>query len=199
MRLTALIIRPPSTRRRRLDGTRRNVRIRSGMMGIRPLARKRPAFAAVVIAVLIGLWPSAAPAQVFIASRPHPEFGIGPLFVSVDVDKNDVWPAHRAVAVTVSWNLVLPENRSATDVAQDLYLLWPGEVPGVAGDQGADPSLAHQVGAAGFRIKEHGRLRVSGRRRSDIGTSAAFRPLGEAGYVTFGADGPVRGASGATI
>ncbi len=169
------------------------------MMGIRPLARKRPPFAAVVIVVLIGLWPPAVEAQVFIASRPHPEFGIGPLFVSVDVDKNEVRPAHRAIPVTVLWNLVLPVNRSATDVAQDLYLLWPGEVPGVAGDQGADPSLVHQVGAAGFRIKEHGRLPVSGRRRSDIGTSAAFRSLGEAGYVTFGADGPVRGAMGATI
>ncbi len=155
--------------------------------------------AAVVIAVLIGMWPPVVHAQVFIASRPHPDFGIGPLLVSVDVGKSDVRPAHRPVTVAVLWNLVLPANHSATDIAQDLYLLWPGEVPGLAGDQGADPALVHQVGVSGLQTKEHGCLRLSGRRRSDIGTSAEFRPLGEAPYVTFGGDGSVRGTTGATV
>ena len=35
--------------------------------------------------LLLGLWPHDLHAQAFIASRPHPEFGIGPLFVSVSV------------------------------------------------------------------------------------------------------------------
>src|SRR5216683_864791 len=149
--------------------------------------------------LILGLWPHDLHAQAFIASRAHPEFAIGPLFVSVSVGKDDVRPAHRPVTVTVTWNLVLPEHRTATDIAQDLYLLWPGEVPGAAGDERTDPQLRAQVDALGFRAKESGRLRLSGVRRSDLGTGAELRPLGEAPFVTFGEGGAARGATGATV
>ncbi len=149
--------------------------------------------------LILGLWPHDLHAQAFIASRAHPEFAIGPLFVSVSVGKDDVRPAHRPVTVSVTWNLVLPEHRTATDIAQDLYLLWPGEVPGAAGDERTDPQLRAQVDALGFRAKESGRLRLSGVRRSDLGTGAELRPLGEAPFVTFGEGGAVRGATGATV
>ena len=149
--------------------------------------------------LILGLWPHDLHAQAFIASRAHPEFGIGPLFVSVSVGKDDVRPAHRPVTVSVTWNLVLPEHRTATDIAQDLYLLWPGEVPGAAGDERTDPQLRAQVDALGFRAKESGRLRLSGVRRSDLGTGAELRPLGEAPFVTFGEGGAARGATGATV
>jgi hypothetical protein len=149
--------------------------------------------------LVLGLWPHDLHAQAFIASRAHPEFGIGPLFVSVSVGKDDVRPAHRPVTVTVTWNLVLPEHPAAPDIAQDLYLLWPGEVPGAAGDEKADPRLLAQVEALGFRSKESGRLPLSGGRRSDLGTGAEFRPLGEASFVTFGDGGAVRGTTGATV
>jgi hypothetical protein len=149
--------------------------------------------------LILGLWPHDLHAQAFIASRAHPEFGIGPLFVSVTVGKDDVRPAHRPVTVTVTWNLVLPEHRAAKDMAQDLYLLWPGEVPGAGGDERADPRLLAQVDALGFRSKESGRLRLSGGRRSDLGTGAEFRPLGEAPFVTFGDGGAVRGSTRATV
>ena len=155
--------------------------------------------AMVLALLLLGLWPHALQAQTFIASRPHPEFGIGPLFVSVAVGKDDVRPAHRPVTVTVTWNLVLPERGAAADMAQDLYLLWPGEVPGAAGDEGADPRLLAQVGALGFRSKESGRLRLTGVRRSDLGIGMESRPLGEAPFVAFGNDGAVREATGATV
>jgi hypothetical protein len=56
----------------------------------------------VVALLLLGLWPHDLHAQAFIASRPRPEFGIGPLFVSVSVGKDDVRPAHRPVTVTVT-------------------------------------------------------------------------------------------------
>ena len=155
---------------------------------------------AIAVALLVlGLWPHDLHAQAFIASRPHPEFGIGPLFVSVSVGKDDVRPAHRPVTVTVTWNLALPEHPAAADLAQDLYLLWPGEVPGAAGDEQADPRLLAQLETLGFRSKESGRLRLSGGRRSDLGTGAEFRPLGEASFVTFGDGGAVRGAIGATV
>ncbi len=149
--------------------------------------------------LILGLWPHDLHAQAFIASRAHPEFGIGPLFVSVSVGKDDVRPAHRPVTVSLTWNLVLPGHRTATDIAQDLYLLWPGEVPGAAGDERTDPQLRAQVDALGFRAKESGRLRLSGIRRSDLGTGAELRPLGEAPFVTFGEGGAVRGATGATV
>ena len=155
---------------------------------------------AVALALLfLGLWPHDLHAQAFIASRPHPEFGIGPLFLSVSVGKDDVRPAHRPVTVTVTWNLALPERGAAADMAQDLYLLWPGEVPGAAGDEGADRQLLAQVGALGFRSKESGRLRLSGVRRSDLGSGVESRPLGEAPFVTFGDGGAVRGPTGATV
>src|SRR5258705_2970928 len=149
--------------------------------------------------LILGLWPHDLHAQAFIASRAHPEFGIGPLFVSVTVGKDDVRPAHRPVTVTVTWNLVLPEHRAAKDMAQDLYLLWPGEVPGAGGDERADPRLLAQVDALGFRSKESGRLRLSGGQRSDLGTGAEFRPLGQAPFVTFWDGGAVPGASWSTV
>jgi hypothetical protein len=159
-------------------------------------SRRLPAIA--VALLVLGLWPHDLHAQAFIASRAHPEFGIGPLFVSVSVGKDDVRPAHRPVTVTVTWNIVLPEDRPAADMAQDLYLLWPGEVPGTAGEK-ADPRLLAQLDALGFRSKESGRLPLSGGRRSDLGTGAEFRPLGEAPFVTFGDGGAVRGTTGATV
>ena len=111
---------------------------------------------AVALALLfLGLWPHDLHAQAFIASRPHPEFGIGPLFLSVSVGKDDVRPAHRPVTVTVTWNLALPERGAAADMAQDLYLLWPGEVPGAAGDGGwiASCSLRWELWASGARSR----------------------------------------------
>src|SRR5207302_3100345 len=96
--------------------------------------------ATVVAMVVLALAPGARAvhAQAFVASHPHPEFGIGPLLLSVTVGKDDLRPAHRPITVTVSWSIVAPSDRAA-DLAQDLYLLWPGEVAGASGADGADP------------------------------------------------------------
>ena len=142
--------------------------------------------------------PGAAHPQVFIASRPQPEFKIGPLFVSASVGKPDAVPHRGPSTVTVSWSLVLPPTRGAADIAQDLYLLWPGELAGKAGAAGADPTLVREVEALGFKVKESGALRFSARARSDMGTSAAPRTLGEAPFVTFGKDGGPARARGAS-
>jgi hypothetical protein len=171
---------------------------RAGQLLLNGVGRHRIAAAALALLIL-GRWPRDLHAQAFIASHPHPEFGIGPLFVSVSVGKDDVRPAHRPVALTVSWSLVPPPNRRAADIAQDLFLLWPGEVAGTVGADGADPALVRHVRALGFQVKEHGRLRLSARARSQIGTSAEVRTLGEAPFVTFVTDGgSARPASGAT-
>jgi hypothetical protein len=152
--------------------------------------------AVVVLAVAPGA--PAVHAQAFVASRPHPEFGIGPLLLSVTVGKDDLRPAHRPITVTVSWSVVAPSERTA-DLAQDLYLLWPGEVAGASGADGADPALLRQLGPLGFRVKEHGRLPVSARRRSDVGAGVDSRTVGDASFVTFVGDGAsARAVSGAT-
>jgi hypothetical protein len=143
-----------------------------------------------------------ANAQVFIASHPQPEFSIGPLFVSASVGKQNLENLDRgprSLTVSVSWSLSLPPQRRAADIAQDLYLLWPGEVVGTAGAAGADPLLVRQVEALGFKVKHHGGLRVSARARTEMGTSAEPRTLGEAPFVAFGREGgPAGGARGAT-
>jgi hypothetical protein len=136
---------------------------------------------------------------VFIASHPEPDFSIGPLFVSASVGKQNLVQSPRVLTVSVSWSLTLAPHRPAADIAQDLYLLWPGEVVGVAGAAGADPPLVRQVEALGFKVKEHGALRLSARGRTEMGTSAGLRPLGAAPFVAFAREsGPAAGAPGAT-
>jgi hypothetical protein len=146
--------------------------------------------------------PGRADAQVFIASHPQPEFSIGPLFVTASVGPQNVEnlaSGPSSLAVSVSWSLTLPAHRGAGDLAQDLYLLWPGEVVGTAGATGADPSLIHQVEALGFKVKQHGALRLSARARTEMGTSTGLRTLGAAPFVAFAREGgPAAGARGAT-
>ncbi len=152
-----------------------------------------------LLGLLLGALAGIAHAQTFIASRPRPDFQIGPLFVSTSVKRDDVGEHLRPLPVAVAWSLVLPPHRKATDIAQDLYLLWPGEVVGTSGAAGADPTLVRQVEALGFKIKEHGSLRLSARSRTDMGTGAGLKPLGEAPFVTFAREaGPAAGARGAT-
>jgi hypothetical protein len=166
-----------------------------------------------MLALLLFVLPGVARGQVFIATRPHPDFRIGPLFVTVSVKPEDVEaPKGRQAPqgpqapqaplnVVVSWSLVLPPHREAADVAQDLYLMWPGEVAGTPGTAGTDPDLVHRLGEKSFRVKESGRLRLLARSRTDMGTgtSTGFVTLGEAPFVTFVREGGPAGARGAAL
>jgi hypothetical protein len=153
---------------------------------------------AVSLALILALCaaPGAAHAQVFIASRPHPEFQVGPLFISLVVDKRTMGRHPGPQTVSLSWSLVPGPGRAV--IAQDLFLLWPGEVTGGTG-AGGDATLVQQVKSLGFTIKEAGTLRLSARARSQMGTTAAFKKLGDAPFVTFIRDAAasrgVRGAS----
>jgi hypothetical protein len=154
-----------------------------------------------LIALLLSAVPGSAHAQVFIASHPQPQFSIGPLFVSASVGQQNVenLRSSSSLTVTVSWSLTLPPNHRATDIAQDLYMLWPGEVVSTPGAASPDASLMRQVEALGFKLKQHGGLRLSARARTEMGTSAAPRTLGDAPFVAFAReDGPAGGARGAT-
>ena len=171
-------------------------------------ARSRETIIVPVVALLLCVLPGTARGQAFIALLPDPDFRIGPLFVSASVKPVDVEapkgpqaPQAAALTVVVSWSLVLPPQRKAADVAQDLYLMWPGEVVGTPGATGADPDLVHRLGEAGFSVKESGQLHLLARSRTDMGTgpSTGLVTLGEAPFVTFVREGGPAGARGAAL
>lgn len=147
------------------------------------MRRVRSSVVLVLLPVLVAALPTAARAQVFLASRTRPEFTIGPLFVSATVK-----PTLGPVTVSVSWSLVLRPNRSAGEVAQAIDLLWPTEIGGAAKDH-ADPALAAFVEGRGFKIRGRGRLPVLARNRLDMGTSVKPQTVGEASFVTFYREG----------
>jgi hypothetical protein len=137
----------------------------------------RGLLAALVLAAL----PAAGHAQVFLATRPHPEFAIGPLFVVATV-RPDLGP----VTVTISWSLTIPTGRRATDIQQDLFLLWPNELTEGTAPGAADPSLARELEALGFVVSGGGRLALGRRDRMQLGTGVPATPLAEAAsFVTF--------------
>jgi hypothetical protein len=177
---------------------------RAALTGAREARRaeQRPRALAIAILTLalITVTPPAARGQVFIASQPEPEFRIGPLFVSASVRRQDMARERMPLTVSVSWSLVPRAPRTAADIAQDLHLLWPGELAGEAGATGADPALLRQVQGLGFTVKESGMLPLLARSRTEMGTGARFRTLGEAPFVTFGREaGPAAAARGASL
>jgi hypothetical protein len=88
---------------------------------------------AALAVLLLGMVPRILHAQVFIASKPHPEFWIAPLFVTANVRSQDLTRDPGSLTLTVSWSVAPPANRDPASLAQDLYLLWPGELVGTAG------------------------------------------------------------------
>ena len=128
--------------------------------------------------------PSGVPAQVFFATRPHPEFTVGPLFVRATVT-----PALGPVPVELLWSLAVPPTRSALGLEQDLYLLWPGPVRGEPGEAGGGGDLAGYFRARGFTIIREGRLPLFEEDLYPTGPRPASRPIGQAAFVTFSREG----------
>jgi hypothetical protein len=62
------------------------------------------------------------------------------------------------VTVTVLWSLVIPGSARPDAIAQDLYLLWPGEVKDDVTPGKPDPALARYVQERGFTGIAEGRL-----------------------------------------
>jgi len=143
--------------------------------------RPRSARLAAVLTLLIAA-PLAAEAQVFLASRPHPSFSIGPLFVVANV-RPDLGP----VTVQISWSLTPSPGRRAADLAaQDLFLLWPGEVAEATTPGAADPALLRELDAGGFAVVASGRLALGSRDRMQMGTGTPATPLPQvASFATF--------------
>jgi hypothetical protein len=134
---------------------------------------------ALIAALLLVAAPGTAGAQVFLASRPNPEFMVGPLFVRVAVTPE------LGVTLDVLWSLVIPPNKSGAAIAQDLYLLWPNSV-GVITEGAPDPALAAYVTARGFTPIKEGRLALFAQSLYRIGEEMPPEPVkGGAPFVTF--------------
>jgi hypothetical protein len=162
----------------------------------------RTVAAAVWITWALGLCPAVASAQVFIASKPHPEFWIAPVLITANVKRKDVDDRPGPLMIQVSFSVAPPPARDPSEFAQDIFLLWPGELVGTDGVDGADPALRKQVETAGFKVLVHGRVPFSARDRLQMGAGAGAagrRDLGSAFFVTFARpEGLARGAKPAT-
>jgi hypothetical protein len=126
--------------------------------------------------LLLAAVPAVAHAQIFFASKPHPGFEIGPLFVRATVT-----PELGPVQVDVTWSVSVPANRTVGDLEQDVTLLWPGGL--VHDDKGErDPKLAKYVSERGLKVVDGGRVEMfaidqfgpPGRRRQPIPGGAVF-------------------------
>lgn len=125
--------------------------------------------------------PDAVQGQVFLASRPNPEFTIGPLFV-----RATVIPETETVTLDVLWSLAIPPNISGAAIEQDLYLLWPNAVDGGSTGGQPDPALAAYVNSRGFTPIAEGRLPLLAKSLYRIGEELPPEPVKNgAPFVTF--------------
>src|SRR5437899_7027966 len=146
----------------------------------------------VALAVLLcAATPAVTHGQVFLASRPHPEFLVGPLFVVANVS-----PGLGPVTVNLSWSLTTTRpTRRPADIQQDLYLLWPAEVAESTAPGPAAPALVREVESRGFIVAGSGRLTLRRRDRMQLGTAALGEPIDVvASYVSFTRPGGQTGA-----
>lgn len=117
----------------------------------------------------------------FLASRPNPDFTVGPLFVRATVT-----PALGAAQVDILFSLVIPPARSGAAIEQDLYLLWPDEVDRLTAEGAPDPALAKYVEERGFTVIHEGRLPLSAQSLYRMGDELPPEPIpGGAPFVSF--------------
>jgi hypothetical protein len=141
-------------------------------------------------AFLCAVAPTAGYGQVFLASRPHPEFLIGPLFVVANVS-----PGLAPVTVNLSFSLTVKPGVRKADINQDLYLLWPAEVVESTAPGPADPQLMREIEGRGFAVTGSGRLLMRSRDRLQVGTTAIGEPLDVvASYVAYTRPGSQTGS-----
>ena len=146
------------------------------------------------VALLALAVPSAAPAQVFVASRQAPPFEIGPLFVRANVT-----PELGPIVVDITFSLAVPAGRSGAGMEQDIVLVWPSAVLGDPKLGGSEPALEKFVAARGLDPIDSGR--VSYAARNLYGSEGRqWEPIvGGAPFVTFVRSGGMGLTSPATL
>lgn len=130
-------------------------------------------------AALLAAAATAADAQVFLASRPHPDFRIGPLFVRAAIVP-DLGP----IAVEILFSVAVPPTRSATALEQDLYLLWPSAVAPDPKTGPPDPALEQELARRGFTVIASGRAPLAAENLYSAEGTAVALP-GGAPFATF--------------
>jgi hypothetical protein len=135
--------------------------------------RRRPGLLLALVVTLLAAAP-AAHAQVFMASRPASGLTVTPLFIvaSVASDGPDV-------PVQVLFSLMVPPDRSALDLEQDIFLLWPGEIVGA--ETGGGIALPADV-AAQVTVTARGRLRLQAQRTYE--SASDMEALASAPFVS---------------
>ena len=135
--------------------------------------------ALILLVLALALVPVSADAQVFFGSKSHTPVTVGPLMVRADVK-----PALGPVTIDVLFSLVVPPDRSAADLEQDIFLLWPGAVHGAR--EPRDPALTRFVESRGFDVIEEGTLPLYAQSLYRMtGDVPDERLPGGASYVTF--------------
>ena len=141
----------------------------------------RAVLAPLLLIAAIALGAAPAGAQIFLATRPNPEFEVGPLFIRASVG-----PELGPVAIDILWSLAVPPTRSALGLEQDLYLLWPAALQGeerTAEDEavrGIPPGAAASRSSAGASSPCTSRTFI---RLPD--SKATDRRIGAAPFVSF--------------
>jgi len=148
--------------------------------------------ACLVTIALPVLAPTAARAQLFVAARPDPPFTVGPLIIRATVREGP-----GPVPVVVAFSLQATPDRKPADLAQDLFLLWPGEVVNAAPERKPDAALARYVTDQGFDVIGEGWVGLAAR---NLGDDGRLEPLGPgAPFVTFVQTGALGLSSPATF
>jgi len=143
----------------------------------------------ILAAALALVAPAGAAAQVFFASRPHPEFEVGPVTVRANLT-----PALDTAAIAISFRLALPPTVSGGAIEQDLALLWPGTISSQVPDARPDRELAKFIEARGYVVVAQGAVQLLTR---DIYRGRnSERQVAVAPYVTFHRE---RSESGPTL
>jgi hypothetical protein len=124
--------------------------------------------------------PGIAHAQLFLASRPNPDFAIGPMFVQAAVT-----PAMGPVVVEVLFSVDVPSTRSAADLEQDLFLVWPSAVIADRALGAPDPAVEKYLTQRGFDVIESGRVALAARNLYRTDAAAAEPIAGGAPFATF--------------
>jgi hypothetical protein len=143
-----------------------------------PLSRAATFVTAALAALLLAADPASA--QLFFSAEPNSGFRIGPLIIRASVA-----PGNEAADINVLWSLMVVARQGSAG-AQDLYLLWPGEVTPSSEIGKADPALAKAVTDLGFDVTGEGRLPLYTQNLSDPDAPGKAQPVeGGAPYVTF--------------
>jgi hypothetical protein len=137
--------------------------------------RPRVVLGVLALAALLAI-PARAQAQVFFGSQPRSGLVVTPLFIVAGVS-----PDKESVAIEIMFSVLIPPGKSALDLEQDLYLLWPGEV--VAASGGASGITLPADVAAQVTVVREGRLRLEAKRNYESTDSDDVLP-GGAPFVT---------------